>query len=245
MKIKNVLAIALFSTISLSAQETLYAPEITYKKFILPESFKAYKVHPLKEGVQYNMPVYLSPMLNKKLKILKKINQKYADKLIFKLLGEKISISTKEGNGGDNNFLIEYKSQKIKLLGSTLLVSEAGYFYLQGRDNYDYTIRKKFKLTTKGVKEVKQSAYLVDLECTLSRNAILYEKKHSKGAVVARLPKGKKVRVLIHDNSKNGDSSSNQYLISTPFGLLGWVSSTSGYMRTGGKPLNCLLYVGA
>jgi len=245
MKIKKILTIALFSTIAIMAQEELYAPEVKYENFVLPDSFKEYKPHSLSKGEYYSMPVYLSPMLNKRLSILKKNNQKHADKLIFKLLGEKVSISYIEGPSGDNNFLVQYKNKSIELLGATLLVSEAGYFYLQGRDDYDYTIRKKFKLTSKGLKEVKQSAYLVDMECTLSKNAVLYEKKHGKGAIVARLPERKKVRVLLHDTTIIDDMSSDQYLVSTPFGLVGWVSSTSGYMRTGGRPLNCILHIGA
>jgi len=246
VKIKKILAIAFFSTMALSAEKELYAPEVVYKKFVLPDSFKEYKLHTLRTGNNdYSNPVYLSPTLSNRLTILRKNNQKHAEKLIFKLLGEEVSVSYKEGDGGDENFFIEYKNKSIKLLGTTLLISEAGYFYLQGRDNYDYTTRKKFKLTTKGLEEVKQSAYLVDLECTLSKSAVLYEKKHGKGAIVARLPKRKKVRVLLHDKTVIDDSPSDQYLISTPFGLVGWVTSSSGYMRTGGKPLNCLLYIGA
>jgi hypothetical protein len=243
MKIQKILTLSIFSTILLLSQERCKLSELLDNiNITLPQSFKKFQPHHLQECY---MPIFLSPALNKKVFILKKNKQKYVDKLSFNLLGEKISIKHREGAGGDNNFIVKYKNQETIFLGNVLFVSEAGYFYLQGRDNYDYDIRKKFKLTPKGIKEVKQSAYLVNLECKLSKNTILYEKKNGKGDIVARLPKGRTVKVLLHDTNQIEDVSSKQYLVSTPFGLVGWVSSSSGYMQTGGTPLSCLLYIGA
>jgi hypothetical protein len=63
---------------------------------------------------------------------------------------------------------------------------------------------------------------------------------------VASIPKGKSVEVLIGDtkNSCANERMIKEYLVQTSFGLLGWVSSSAGYMQEVGKPLSCLMYVG-
>jgi hypothetical protein len=36
----------------------------------------------------------------------------------------------------------------------------------------------------------------------------------------------------------------NSYLVTTPFGLVGWVASSGGYVERPGKPLSCLRFLG-
>ena len=92
---------------------------------------------------------------------------------------------------------------------------------------------RKFTLNKGEVVEVKQAFYNVDMK-TETGKAVTLMSKPGGGEKVAGLGAGAKVHVLINQ----GD----HYLVSTPFGLTGWVEVENGYGPD--SPLKGIYYRG-
>lgn len=91
-----------------------------------------------------------------------------------------------------------------------------GSIYVDGHTNTMFNLRKKYEWKAGKFIEVKQPFNYVGLESKTTENISIYSDKGMKD-VVATLPKGSSVTVLIND----GD----YYLLKTPFGLVGWFRS--------------------
>ena len=218
--------------------------------FKKPESFKNYKKYNLNE-----MDVFIAPELINGLKIK---NLKDTDELsdrkgmFFKINGQKVKLMIDPGPSEDYSFVFNYKGKKTSIAGEIIFISQTGTFYVSNRTNANYEIKRKFSISKDGIKEVKQAFFAVNLECKTSALAILYTKAGDKGTVVAKIPKGKTLKILVNtfksynilDLDPENKSFSNDYLVQTSFGLVGWVHSSAGYMRSPGKPLSCLMFEG-
>ncbi len=102
------------------------------------------------------------------------------------------------------------------LSAETLIVPGNGFVYTAGRANAMFDKRRKYKLQGGKLVEIVQPLYRVDIESKVKK-LIELRSEPGKGAgeVIARIDKGATVHVLV-----NKDDS---YLVSTPFGLSGWV----------------------
>jgi len=99
--------------------------------------------------------------------------------------------------------------------GESIIVPGNGFIYTQGRANEMFDKRRKYRLGANGeLEEVPQPFYRVDLETKVLKPIELRSEPQG-GEVTARLPKGSSVHVLINRG--------NDYLVSTPLGLTGWV----------------------
>ena len=143
----------------------------------------------------------------------------------------KVVLQTKIDAKGTNEFIIKYwqgfsydplfsfsprgkKDNEIDSLGcTTLIIPGDGYIYTAGHTNSKFDVRQKFELVGNKFKEVKQAYYYVGLKTETNQSITLYASKKMKKEVT-RLRKGTKIEVLLNE--------SNDYLIKTEFGLIGW-----------------------
>ncbi|CAA6821185.1 MAG: Unknown protein [uncultured Sulfurovum sp.] len=220
---------------------TLLFGESEFKK---PESFKEYKQYILDD-----MMVFISPKLTKEMKI-KEIKDKNAyapvKTMFLTIKGEALQLSIDPGASDDFSFVFKYKGKETMIAGESVFVSQSGTIYISNRTNQDYEVKRKFQITKSGVKELKQAFLSVNMECETSALATLYSQQGGKGSIVAKIPKGKKVKVLLNAFTavESEMNDSKDYLVQTSFGLVGWVRSSAGYMQQKGKPLGCLMYEG-
>jgi hypothetical protein len=99
--------------------------------------------------------------------------------------------------------------------GLNFYIPGTGAIYATGHTNTNFDVRRKYVLQGNKLVESKQPFYWVGLESKAKKDLVLYSGKDQK-EVVARLPKGSAVTVVLNE----GES---WYLLKTPFGLVGWL----------------------
>jgi hypothetical protein len=219
----------------------------------IPDSFKNYISYEIGDN-----SVFLHPALAKKAKIVKESEKDKNDisSVTFPFASDSLSISFDPGPSGDPTFVITFKGKEEYLGGEKLYVSSSGSLYLVRKSNEYFEKKLKFRFSGGKLKEVYQPFYLVDQKCKTSTPLSMYDGKCNKGNLIARLPKGANVYILLMEKSDRTGCPSNvvpdneindpvnNYLVSTPFGLVGWVASSGGYVERPGKPLGCLRFFG-
>lgn len=196
-----------------------------------PESFRSYI--PVKlENDQWSYGfVFLSPALQKMAEVNKGPEESGNAVMKVMINNKSISIQFDAGMSDDPAFVIQIKgTENIHYLGGTeVFISENGSFYTSTRMNQDYQKRQKYILSDTGLHEVAQAYYLVDSKCSITEPTKLYSLPCEKGNVVATIPQGGNVNVLVHN--PQSVCPKPQYLISTSFGLVGWVGAESGGLQ--------------
>jgi hypothetical protein len=225
-------------------------PNILQGQQLKPDSFKNY----ISYESGFNI-LYLDPLLANKSKIEKDSTDENAPVIIFPFKNGIMSVAFDPGLSEDPAFIVKYKKMKKDLGGETLYVSSSGFLYLVRHSNEYFQKRLKYIISDGIFKEIDQPFYLVNTPCIVSTPLQMYTEKDNSGSLVAKLPKESVVYVLLMDNSEYtcppglipnneiGDPVNN-YLVSTSFGLVGWVVSTGGYLSRPGKPLGCLRFLG-
>ncbi len=216
------------------------------------DSFKKYVSYKLGSNL-----LLLSPEIARKAKITYESSSTGKDisSISFQLAQQKIAISFDPGPSEDPMFVINLDNTEKRLGGNKLYVSPAGFFYLVKQSNEYFEKRLKYSISDGNLKEIRQPLYLIDMQCETSTALLMYENKCNQGNLVAMLPQNTTVRILAIDNAPNScpfdiipdneiHDPINTYLVSTPFGLVGWVVSTGGYLTRPGKPLGCLRFHG-
>ncbi len=102
-----------------------------------------------------------------------------------------------------------------------MCVNSAGIIYVSGNAHHMFNTHRKFKIKGESITEVKQPYLYVGINSKLLKPAKLYSQKDRKGNVIANLPKGYKIEVLLA--TQEGNNQKN-YLVKTAFGLVGWLS---------------------
>lgn len=97
--------------------------------------------------------------------------------------------------------------------GLNLTVPGNSSIYISGHTNNMYDQRKKYDYSDGRIVEVIQPYYYVGIDSVTREPISLYNDKNKKN-VVASLPKGSKVQVIINQK--------DYYLIKTEYGLVGW-----------------------
>ena len=212
---------------------------------VAPESFKTYIPIKLENSSWSYGYVFLAPELAKNADVSKQAGEEGDAVLRLTINKQNITIWFDEGPSDDPGFVIEIRGDEriYDVGGSTVFVSAEGHFYTSARMNQDYQKRQKYRLSTEGLTEVTQAYYLVDSQCAVTELTQLYSLPCGKGHVVASIPQGGRVQVMLHD--ANAACAIPQYLVSSSFGLVGWVGSESGLLNIEpGKPLNCISFYG-
>lgn len=220
----------------------------------LPASFKHYKPYVIGET---QGKVYLAPELLKNTVKIKPTKEASSSKIRITTDADVLDISFNPGPSDDPSFTIQVnKAQKTSsLVGETLYISAGKTFYTASDSNRYYMKRKKFHIVDNKVIEIKQPFYFVNKDCTTSTALVMYAKKCEKAEKVAVLPANSRVKILLAEYEGNtcktsapldneGKNTAMNFLVSTPFGLVGWVSTRGGYLQAPGKPLSCIRYIG-
>jgi len=183
----------------------------------------------------------------------------FGDELIQVNCGKySVEIGFSNGPSDDPNYEIIITSGKKVLTkninAENLAVSSACHFYASGQSDNSFYMSQKFTITDKGIQETVQPFYLVNKICRTSNTATLTTERCGKGSTVASLPKGSEVQILASEwfkTDENGNKVGNcstekeSYLVSTPFGLVGWVENKRGDVyEHPGEPLSCIVFHG-
>lgn len=217
------------------------------------DSFKDYVSYKIGANL-----LFLDPVLAKKASVIKESpsNENEYSLVSFPVAGkDAMSVKFDPGPSDDPTFVISFKGKTESLGGEKLYISSSGFLYLQREKNEHFVKKMKYSFSNGEFKEVKQPFCLVDLKCRTSATLLIYEDKCNKGNLIATLPKGSAVNILAIENIENSCPSNiikdnetedpvNSYLVSTPFGLMGWAVSSVGSLSRPGKPLGCLRFKG-
>lgn len=112
------------------------------------------------------------------------------------------------------------------LRGERFFFPGDGTVYTEGKNDENFKTRRKYSWRDGALSEVKQPFYFVGLDSTTLVDLDLFSSKEFRQPV-ARLPKGTAVTVLLNEAVDLGDDDhdSANYLVKTPFGLIGWIRS--------------------
>ena len=110
------------------------------------------------------------------------------------------------------------------LAGSAISVPGNGSVYVASRQNATYTRRGKYRISAQGFTEIRQPFHSVGFKTKTLKPIVLFAAQEGTEEV-ARLPEGADIEVVLFDPAKPLDSAN--YLVRTPFGLLGWVKIPS------------------
>ncbi len=208
-----------------------------------PDSFKDYISFKLGSNL-----LFLDPELSRTAK-------KTDDMISFKFGKSIMTVSFNPGPSEDPAFDIKYNKIYETLDGQKLYISSSGSLYIVNDMNLCFERRLKYIISNDKLTEIKQPYYLVNKECEASTTLQMFEMKCNQGKLIAQLPKGSTLRILLMEDirdscpsivieGKESTDQVNNYLVTTPFGLVGWVSSSCGYYDRPGIPLGCLRLTG-
>lgn len=218
----------------------------------IPGPFSNYQAYELVDNT-----LYLAPDLAKNATQVERPsdNGYTIPTITFPLASTTLSITYDPGPSDDPTFVIQFKEGIEYLGGEKLYISANGDFYLVRRSGESFEKKLKFRISGETLQEVVQPYYLVDQEYKTTAPLFIYDNKCNTGNLVTRLPIGTSVKILLAEINDHGCESAifsgssihtpvNNFLISTPFGLIGWVASSIGDMDHPGKPLGCIRFQG-
>jgi hypothetical protein len=226
-------------------------PFYSFASQVEVDSFKDYISYKLGSNL-----LLIDPEIARKAKITYESGSKEISNVSLQLGTQKVSISFSSGPSEDPTFIISLGNKEEQLGGDKLYVSSSGFLYLVKRSNEHFEKHLKYALIDGNLKEIRQPLYLVDMKCETSTSLVMYEDKCNQGNLIAQLPQNTTVHILAMDNApikcdtdivpdNKIHDQINNYLVATPFGLVGWVVSTRGYLHfRPGKPLGCLRFYG-
>ncbi len=140
--------------------------------------------------------------------------------------GERFYLIFFEGPSLDPSFYLvsaDAKTDKpfAEIWSEAVAIPSTGYIYAAGRTNRMFTERTKYLVKPSGLVEAKQPYSYVGLKTKTLKPITIYSSPN-KESVVAQLPEGADVEVLLTNGEKSKDYETC-FLVKTPFGLLGWV----------------------
>jgi len=218
-------------------------------------SFKGYVPYTLGNETDF-ATLYLAPELSDQ--ILKNNPQKKTySHLSINSNNNIVNIQFDPGMSDDPTFIIKLNKAKeiFYIDGDVIYMSTAGYIYSQNSSNDYFERTIKYRINKNKLEEVSQPFYFVNLECKASAALTLYSEQCNKGSKVATLQKGAMVKIVLSEYKNNEcnkvsddenypGSQIMQFLVASPFGLVGWVSSIAGDLNREGKPLSCIRLAG-
>lgn len=141
------------------------------------------------------------------------------------LFKDSLTILFDPGMSDDPEFSLLTKSQKVlgRVSAVELYINAAGVVYSAGHVNNMYNRKRKFQIGKDTLQEVKQPYNYVGLKGKTLKDIVLHQQKSGSDAVVARLPKGYEVEILLTDAATPDYQADLFYLVKTDFGLVGWL----------------------
>lgn len=147
---------------------------------------------------------------------------------------DKYIIDYDAGPSGDPHFII-YRKENTDITqvgsypGTQLIVPGDGSIYVSGEANDFFDKRRKYFLNGKKLEEVRQPYYYVGLKTTNTQAIDVYGDRSYQNKV-AHLPSNSDVEVLIAIKKAEYNYD---YLIKSPFGLVGWATAEGQYGQCG------------
>lgn len=177
-----------------------------------------------------------SRLINKPCYLVSKKDPLYCDKdsvitewlLVakFKLqyFKDSLNIIYSEGLSADPGFIISTATNKLigRFSCLELYINNLGTIYTAGHVNNMYNRKRKFQIQTDTVIEVKQPYNFVGLKGKTLKDIILYKDK-TGDEVVAQIPKGYEIEILLADSSTKDFETDYNFIVKTEFGLVGWL----------------------
>lgn len=146
------------------------------------------------------------------------------------LMSDFVYVLYDEGPSDDPAFAIVDKNNNLiwSELADEMCINSVGVIYVSGNLNKMFNQRMKFQFANGRVTEVKQPYYYVDVRGELLKPVRLYSEKENKGELIATLPVGYEIEVLLSEAdtpvSEYGyEELKTNYLVRTTFGLVGWL----------------------
>ncbi|NLX67361.1 MAG: hypothetical protein GXZ19_11470 [Bacteroidales bacterium] len=135
-----------------------------------------------------------------------------------------------EGPSADPAFAITDRDNNLlwSEFAEEMCINTAGVIYLSGNMNKMFNQRMKFQFKSGKVTELKQPYYFVDVKGKLLKPVKLYSGKENQGELIATLPVGYEIEILLAEADPPFDEDGYQeqmtnYLARTAFGLVGWL----------------------
>lgn len=145
-------------------------------------------------------------------------------------MNEYANILYSPGMSADPQFAITDKDNNIiwSDMAEELCISSTGVIYTSGNLNRMFNQRMKFQFSNGEVREVEQPYYYVDVKGSLLKPVKLYNEKNNLGELIATLPVGYEIEVLLSEVETAVDEygyteHQYNYLARTAFGLVGWL----------------------
>ncbi|MFL5765564.1 MAG: hypothetical protein ACJ77K_16585 [Bacteroidia bacterium] len=128
------------------------------------------------------------------------------------------------GMSDDPAFKIVSKSGKIiaNISCRELFLNSSGTMYTSGHVNNMYNRKKKFQIKNDTVLEITQPFSYVGMKGKTLKDIVLYKDKTGDD-IVARLPKGYEIEILLCESGAKDYDMDRIFLVKTDFGLLGWL----------------------
>ncbi len=159
---------------------------------------------------------------------------RYANKMTFLGTYKGLKFYFSPGGVGDPPIFIVFTTngEDIREFSAdNLCINSQGIIYTSKKVNKNLNIRRKFIIKGNEIEEVKQPYLYVGEKGKLLRTIKLYSSQDNQGQIVATLPKGYEVEVLLYEQEFLRDVDSTKiikyYLVRTKFGLVGWLTTDS------------------
>ncbi|HOG19833.1 MAG TPA: hypothetical protein PKW37_05275 [Salinivirgaceae bacterium] len=157
----------------------------------------------------------------------------YDDKILLgryknKTMTEHVNVLYSPGPSGDPVFFITDKNNNFIWRGAAdeMCINSNGVIYTSGNSNRMFNQRIKFKFGNEKVTEIPQPFYYVDVKGKLLKPVKLYSEKRNQGELVATLPVGYEIEILLAEPEIDMGKPMMNYLARTAFGLVGWLRLT-------------------
>lgn len=141
------------------------------------------------------------------------------------------------GPSGDPSctFTRDGEEKGTNISGLNFILPGNGNIYATGHINTMFNERKKYEWRAGQFVEVKQPYHYVGLDSTTNRAIQIYDSRQYKKSV-ASLPANSPVTVLINED--------DDYLVKTPFGLVGWIRISSEESSQENTPIKGIYFSG-
>lgn len=107
--------------------------------------------------------------------------------------------------------------------GDHVVIPGNGFLYVIRRSNRSFEGREKWAIHKGALVEITQSHYYVGVTTATLKPATLLQQPETGATVIANVPKGEKVLVVVQQTVDGRD----WYLVRTRFGLLGWTEDAA------------------
>jgi hypothetical protein len=107
--------------------------------------------------------------------------------------------------------------------GDHVVIPGNGFIYVIRRSNRSFEGREKWAIHKGALVEITQSHYYVGVSTPTLKPATLLQLPDAGSTVIANVPKGEKVLVVVQQTVDGRD----WYLVRTRFGLLGWTEDSA------------------